>query len=46
MFFFIYTENYIITEYDKESPEAYDKYYNENFNYIMKISDDWEFYNK
>lgn len=44
--FFIYTENYIVTEYDKESPEAYDKYYNENFNYIMKISDNWEFYNK
>lgn len=44
--FFIYTKNYIITEYDKESPEAYDKYYNENFNSIMKISDDWEFYNK
>lgn len=36
--------DYIITEYNKENPEEYDKYYGENFNFIMKLTDDWEFY--
>jgi hypothetical protein len=36
--------DYIITEYDKENPEEYDKYYKENFNLIMKLTEDWEFY--
>lgn len=42
--FFIHNENYIITEYNKENPEEYDKYYNEQFNFIMKLTDNWEFY--
>jgi len=42
--FFIHTENYVITEYDKENPEEYDKFYNEQFNFVMKITDNWEFY--
>jgi hypothetical protein len=42
--FFIHNENYIISEYNKENPEGYDKYYNEQFNFIMKLTDNWEFY--
>lgn len=42
--FFIHTDNYIISEYDKENPEEYDKYYKEQFNFVMKITDNWEFY--
>lgn len=42
--FIIHNDNYVITEYDKENPEEYDKYYNENFNYVMKLTDNWEFY--
>lgn len=38
--------DYIIREYNKESPEEYDKYYEENYNLIMKLTDDWEFYEK
>jgi hypothetical protein len=36
--------DYIITAYNKENPEEYNKYYEENFNLIMKLTDDWEFY--
>ncbi|WP_157588870.1 hypothetical protein [Psychroserpens burtonensis] len=42
--FIIYNDNYVVTEYNKENPEEYDKYYNENYNFIMKITDNWEFY--
>lgn len=42
--FLIHTENYIVREYDKEHPEELDRYYKENFNFIMKLSDDWNFY--
>lgn len=42
--FIIHNDNYVITEYDKENPEEYDKYYNENFSFIMKLTDNWEFY--
>lgn len=35
---------FIISEYNKENPEEYDKYYNESYNFIMKLTDDWEFY--
>jgi len=38
--------DFIITEYDKENPQEYDKYYEENFNFVMKLTDDWEFYEK
>lgn len=38
--------DYIITEYNKEHPEEYDKYYEGKFNLIMKLTDDWEFYEK
>lgn len=42
--FFIHTDNYVISEYNKENPEEYDKYYNEQFHFVMKITDNWEFY--
>lgn len=42
--FIIYNDNYVISEYNKENPEEYDKYYNDNYNFIMKLTDDWEFY--
>jgi hypothetical protein len=38
--------DYIITEYNKENPEEYDNFYKENFNFIMKLTDDWEFYER
>lgn len=42
--FFIHTDNYVITEYNKENPEEYDKIYKEQFNFVMKIADNWGFY--
>ncbi|WP_313805981.1 hypothetical protein [Flavobacterium sp.] len=44
--FFIHTDNYVISEYNKENPEDYDKFYNDNFNLVMKLTDNWEFYEK
>lgn len=38
--------DFIVSEYDKEHPEEYDNYYNDNFNFIMKLTNDWEFYEK
>lgn len=38
--------DYIIAEYNKESPEEWDTYYENNFNLVMKLTDDWEFYEK
>lgn len=38
--------NYITTEYNKENPKEYDTYYEQRFNFIMKLTDDWEFYEK
>lgn len=44
--FIIDSGDYIITEYNKENPENYDNYYNQNFNLVLKLTDDWEFYEK
>ncbi len=44
--FFIHTDNYTITEYNKENHEENDKFYNEQFNFVMKITDNWDFYEK
>lgn len=38
--------DYVITEYNKQNPQEYDKFYEGNFNFIMKLTDDWEFYEK
>lgn len=37
---------YIISEYNPESPEQWDKYYQNGFNLVTKLTDDWEFYEK
>ena len=42
--FIIHNNNFIVTEYNKENPDEYDTFYKEQFNFIMKLTDDWEFY--
>ena len=41
--FLIHTENYVVIEYDKDNPEESDRYYKDNFNFIIKLSNGWEF---
>ena len=38
--------NYVIEANDSKDPKAVDNYYKENYNLIMKLTDDWEFYEK
>ena len=38
--------NYIVSEYNKENPKEWDDYYEQNFNFIMKLTDDWKFYER
>jgi hypothetical protein len=38
--------NFIVSEYNASNPKEKDDYYNQNFNFIMKLTDDWEFYEK
>ncbi len=38
--------NYVIEADDSKDPKAVDNYYRENYNLIMKLTDDWEFYEK
>ena len=38
--------NFIVSEYNKKSPEEWDNYYKERFNLVTKLTDDWEFYEK
>lgn len=42
--FIIHNDNFVITEYNKENPEEYDTFYKEQFHFVMKLTDDWEFY--
>lgn len=42
--FIIHNDNYVVTEYNKENPEENDKYYNENFNFVIKLSNNLNFY--
>jgi hypothetical protein len=44
--FIMHYGNFIVSEYDEESPEEYDKYYEERFNFVVKLTDDWKFYEK
>lgn len=44
--FIVKQGNYVVTEYDRENPQEYDMFYEENFDFIMKLTDDWEFYEK
>lgn len=38
--------NFVIEAYDAKNPKAADDYYTKNYNLIMKLTDDWEFYDK
>lgn len=38
--------DFIVSEYDKDSPEELDKYYATQFNFVVKLTDDWEFYER
>ncbi|WP_264537361.1 hypothetical protein [Flavobacterium sp. N1736] len=38
--------NFVIEAYDPKNHKAADDYYEENYNLIMKLTDDWEFYDK
>lgn len=44
--FIIDNGNYIISEYNAENPKEWDDHYQNNFNFITKLTDDWEFYEK
>lgn len=44
--FLIPNNDFIITEYNKDNPNEYDKYYKENYNFVTKLTDDWFFYEK
>ena len=38
--------NFIIAEYNRDNPKEWDDYYKQNYNLIMKLTNDWEFYEK
>jgi hypothetical protein len=38
--------DYILWEYDEAHAIEKDKFYAEHFNFIMKLTDDWNFYEK
>lgn len=42
--FIIHNGDFIVVSADKENPEETDKYYEEHFNFIIKLTDNWEFY--
>jgi hypothetical protein len=38
--------NFIVSEYNPNSPKEWDDYYEQNYNFIMKLTEDWKFYEK
>lgn len=44
--FIIDNGDFIVSEYNKESPQEWDEYYENRFNLVVKLTDDWEFYEK
>lgn len=44
--FIIDNGNYIVSEYNPENPKEWDDHYENNFRLIVKLTDDWEFYEK
>ena len=38
--------NFVIEAYNAKNPKESDDYYAQNYNLIMKLTDDWEFYDK
>lgn len=44
--FILYNDEYDIIPYEKETEKEIDEHYKENYNFIMKLTDDWFFYEK
>jgi hypothetical protein len=44
--FIIDNGDYIVSEYNQEDPKEWDDYYENNFRLIVKLTDDWKFYEK
>lgn len=44
--FIINYGNFIVSEYNSKNPKEWDDYYAKNYNFIMKLTEDWEFYEK
>lgn len=44
--FIIDNGNFIISEYNPEDPKEWDDYYENNFRLVIKLTDDWTFYEK
>lgn len=38
--------NFVIEAHDSRNPKEVDDYYKQKYNLIMKLTDDWEFYEK
>ena len=44
--FILYNDEYDIIPFEQELEKEIDRYYQENFNFVMKLTDDWYFYEK
>jgi hypothetical protein len=44
--FIIDNGNYIVSEYNSEDPKEWDDHYENNFRLVVKLTDDWKFYEK
>ena len=44
--FIIDNGNYIISEYNPEDPKEWDDHYENNYRLVVKLTDDWKFYEK
>ena len=44
--FIIDNGNYIISEYNPEAPKEWDDHYENNYRLVVKLTDDWKFYEK
>lgn len=38
--------NFVVEANDSKDPKAVEEDYRDNYNFVMKLTDDWEFYNK
>ena len=44
--FIIDNGNYIVSEYNPEDPKEWDDHYENNYRLVVKLTDDWKFYEK
>lgn len=44
--FILYNNEYDVIPYEKEIEKERDEYYKENYNFVIKLTDDWFFYEK